>query len=114
MTKLTDFILRHTKRGECQCGKHTADLVFFKVAMINNPDAQTLVSLIPTELLDGKEHSYIEIGGILGDQGIALQLMGLGTLLGIWELVTPRKLGFSEDIVMKLAGIGYVTVKTFK
>lgn len=28
--------------------------------------------------LDGKEHSYIELGGWIGDQGLALRMMALG------------------------------------
>lgn len=64
---------------------------------------------------DGEEHGYLELGGWIGDQGHALALMGLGKLLGLWELHTPRTvLGdeIPDDLVMKMAGAGLVTIKS--
>ena len=65
-------------------------------------------------IFDGEEHSYLELGGWIGDQGFALMLMGLGTLLGLWKLLTPRTMlpaGMPEDLIMEMAGSGMVAIK---
>jgi hypothetical protein len=139
MTELTKYIEKYTLRGACVCGQccdcgakpyenqpkgHTADLIFFKVAINGKPNKDELLKLVKEHeaefgdkinILDGKEHSFIEVGGWIGDQGYALMLMGLGSLLGCWELLTPRNiLGklIDDEMVMKLAGVGMVTIKT--
>lgn len=128
---LADYVIKQTERGPCQCSKcfdavknpgskqpkgHTADLVFFKVMKVNNPDKGEFKKLVEEEFphwLDGKEHSYLETGGDIGDQGLALMAMGLGELLGVWELLSPNNM-FSfmdEGMKMKIAGTGYITIK---
>jgi len=140
MTDLIKYIRKHTIRGACTCGKcidapnnpkehqpdgHTADVQFFKVALKNNPDKDVLLKLIKNHhgefndinIFDGNEHNYIEIGGWIGDQGTALLLMGLGKLLGIWELLTPSSmLGdlIPDDLKMQMAGSGMVSIKAEK
>ena len=131
--ELIKYIDSHVERGDCQCGKcidasvnpkqpngHTADLVFFKVKTKSNPDKEVLKKLISEhagsfnscDLLDGKEHSYIEIGGWIGDQGEALMLMGLGELVGLWKLLTPNLFGeLPRDLVMQMAESGLVTIQ---
>jgi hypothetical protein len=100
----------------------SADMIFFKVCAVKEPKADELRELIknhksdyPIDLFDGREHSYIEIGGFVGDQGVALLLMGLGSILGLWKLRTPRMLpGIPEDLVQAMAGIGYVIIQAPK
>lgn len=115
MSELIKYIVEHAVRGACMCGEcvdtqpnpeecqprgHTVDMQFFKVSLRNNPSKDDLLALIKShkgefnevDLLDGNEHNYIEIGGWIGDQGLALTLMGMGELLGIWELLTPNSL----------------------
>lgn len=137
MTPLQDFILTHCERGACRCcrcvdgpanpdlyqpGGHTADLIFFKVSVLGQPRAEDLRDLIKAhqgecyemDLFDGKEHSFIEVGAWIGDQGLALMLMGLGALLGLWKLLTPRTIFgtlLSDDQVMTFAGRGLITVQ---
>lgn len=134
MITLHDYIAAHVERGACQCGKcfdapenpqdkqptgHTADLVFFKVCAIGEPKAEDLRALIeahdgefgPVNPLDGKEHNYLELGGYMGDQGAALMLMGLGSLLGLWNLLTPASLGIDGDLAMQMAGMGMVSIQ---
>lgn len=134
MRDLLEFIQKHAVRGECMCGKcidggtkqpegHTADLIFFKVAAVNEPKAEELKQLVQinregefngVNLFDGKEHGYIELGGWIGDQGMALVLMGLGNVLGLWKLLTPHTIlgkDCPEDLAMKMAGQGYVTIQ---
>jgi hypothetical protein len=130
---ITDYIVAHVDRGECKCGKcidvadkadpvgHTADLVFFKVAAKGEPSADEFRRLTEQHKgefadcnpFDGNEHGYMELGGWIGDQGLALMYMGLGAVLGVFELLTPRLLpGLPESLVMQMAGSGLVTVKT--
>jgi hypothetical protein len=107
-------------------GTETADLVFFKVwvdpknsTAMNVVDLKTLIKqgkqgvFTDVDLFDGKEHSYIELGAWIGDQGLALRLMGLGALLGFWKLLTPKSvLGkiVDDDMERELAGRGMVTI----
>ena len=105
--KLADYVLTHTIRGACMCGRccdappepekkqpagHTVDLHFFKVSAFNNPNKEEFVELVNKEFplwMDGKEHNYIECGGDMGDQGLTMQTFGLGVLLGVWNLSSP-------------------------
>ena len=134
MTELWDFVSKHSVRGTCKCGKcadqpakdiqpnseHTSDVIFFNVALVGEPDVAEFKRLIKfhkgefceMDLLDGGEHSYLQVGGWFGDQGAALQLMGLGALLSVWKLQTPRMLpGLSDELVMQMAGSGMVSIQ---
>lgn len=135
MNDLVAYVRSHVERGDCQCGKcfdlpenpqqptwHTADVAFFKVKIVGEPKAEELKSLIAAhsgvfanvDLLDGKEHNYQEIGGWIGDQGLALMLMGLGELVGLWKLLTPRSLlgnDLPDDLVKQMAGAGFVAIQ---
>ena len=131
MMTLVEYVQDHTQRGACTCGRcfdspanpedyqpegHTADVMFFKVAMANDPDAETFKSLVDKQFphwLNGEEHTYIEMGGDIGDQGTALVLMGLGSLLGTWQLLTPKIIApfLPDELQMQMAGQGMVTIK---
>jgi hypothetical protein len=127
---LRDYVVSHTVRGACMCGKcidappqpeqrqpdgHTADMVFFKIAQREDPTIEEFVGLVKARYphwLDGEEHNYIEMGADIGDQGLALQTMGLGSLLGAWNLITPKMLGLSdESLVRQMAGMGFIIVQ---
>lgn len=58
--------------------------------------------------------SYIEAGGVVGDQGVALRLYALGQVLGFWEVVTPARLGLTGESAEQAAGAGYVMVTGFR
>jgi len=135
---LYEFVLDHAIRGACQCGKcidappnpeklqpigHTADLIFFKVALkrvIPKEEMKTtFLELIKKEQphwLDGKEHSYLETGADIGDQGVAMMAMGMGKLLGVWELLTPESVlpGIPDHLKMMMAGRGFISIMTKK
>lgn len=128
MNDLIDFVLSHTERGECKCGRcidfgsqpdpvgHTADLVFFKVAKRGTPSLEDFKRLTAAQdgcnPFDGQEHNYIELGAWIGDQGLAMLYMGLGTLLGAFRLLTPKSvLGLDGDLAMQMAGAGMVVVQ---
>jgi hypothetical protein len=129
---LNEYVLYHTERGECQCGKcidkgsksdpigHTVDIFSFKLTTRNNPTVFEFINLIKThkgvhcdcDPLDGKEHSYIELGAWIGDQVIALRFMGLGTLLEVFKLITPKTIkGLPDDLMRQMAGVGFITVQ---
>lgn len=129
---LTEYVRTFSSRGACTCGKccdagpekqqpdgHTADVYFFEVAALPEADAATLRQLIgehkgvhnECDPLDRCEHSYIELGGWLGDQGLALMFMGLGTLLGLWRMLTPKMLpGLDKDTMDRMAGAGMLSI----
>jgi hypothetical protein len=114
MKPLIEYIRAHSLRSACSCGRcltensgtppipssHTANLVFFKVALSQDspPSAEALRKYItdhyqgvelPLDPLDGRRHNYQQLGAWIGDQGLAMQLMGMGALLDLWTLITP-------------------------
>jgi len=133
MNNLLKFLENHTMRGDCLCGQcidtgdgsqpigHTADLMFFKVALNESGSSKQqlkddLLAAIKSDypdLLDGQEHSYIEIGYWIGGQDWALRLMGACDLLGLMTLLTPRKIlsGADESLLMSAAQSGFITVQ---
>lgn len=119
-------------------GEHTADLVFFKLSIkdhvsLTNQDymqglRDTLRKTILTQLIaeheptfgdsidlfDGHEHNYIELGAWLGDQESALLLMGVGELLGFWNILSPvsmLKLTADDPLAQQMAGQGMVSIQ---
>ena len=58
--------------------------------------------------------SYIHVGGAIGDQGAAFQLFALGKVLGLWDIITPAKLGITGEQANQMAGMGFVMVDGFK
>jgi len=58
--------------------------------------------------------SYIEVGGVIGDQGAAFQLFALGEVLGLWKVVTPKILGMDDATARQLAGSGMIMISGFK
>lgn len=131
MSPLAEYVVRHAQRGECGCGKcidrgdapepegHVVDMVFFKVGLSGEPSAEEFRSLTAghrgdygdVDPFDGSEHSFLDLGGWIGDQGLAMQYMALGALLGVFELLTPARLGIEDpDLAMKMAEHGFVTV----
>lgn len=132
---LIDYVREHTDRNACTCGKcfdsgpdkqlpgHTADVFFFDVCAKGNPDADTLKSLAKShrgefanvDPFDGKEHSYIELGGWIGDQGLAMQFMGLCVVLGMGKVMHPvnvLELERDHPLAKQLAGMGMVTFQS--
>lgn len=132
MKKLADYVRTFAIRGACTCGKccdsgpepekaqpngHTADVYFFQVAAAPEADTETLRQLIVEHKgvfgecnpLDRGEHSYIELGGWIGDQSLALMLIGLGVVLGLWGILTPKMLpGLDKELMDMMAGQGLV------
>lgn len=133
MSKLGEYVMAHTERGACRCGHccdapenpeehqpngHTVDLFFFEVSKRGGPDPDQMRELVQehegvhneVDLFDGGEHGYMELGGWIGDQGLAMQMMGLGALLGLWKVFQPRLLGIPDDLAQTMAGQGMVVI----
>ncbi len=130
MGNLSDYVQKHSLRGACTCGQcvdapenpdehqpggHTVDLTFFKVAA-RGGNKDEFIALVKKEFpqyLDRAEHSYLQVGGDMGDQGLALMLIGLGDVLGAWKALSPDTLmPFIEDDMKKqMAGMGMVSLK---
>ncbi len=66
----------------------------------------------PERLVGGP--SYIEVGAVIGDQGAAFQLFALGKVLGLWDIITPERLGITGDAARELAGRGMVMMSDFQ
>lgn len=96
------------------------DLVFIKVGVQKDVAARYRDELIeilktypePERLAGGP--SYIEMGGVLGDQGAAFQLFALGKVLGLWEIVTPGAFGFKDEAALEMAGKGFIMIAGYK
>lgn len=125
---LAEYVMENAVRGDCRCGQcvdgpppgmgqqptgHTADVVFFRVAAKPGASAETLKALVKVEqpgYLDGVEHSYIQVGADLGNQGVGLMLIGLGAVLGVWSILSVDSImpGAPDELRMALAGRGLV------
>jgi hypothetical protein len=123
-----EYVLVHAQRGSCTCGQcidapdisvqpigHTVDLTFFKVAAKGGNKSEFL-RLAREEFpgwFDGKEHSYIELGAQMGDQGIALMAIGLGDILGAWKALSPDTITpfLPADLKQTMAGAGLVAMQ---
>jgi len=142
MQALVDYIVDHSIRGACNCGQcvppaktvipippipaaHSANLVFFPVALNQDspPSMEALVKLIQNNYhgindslnpLDGAFHSFFEIGSWIGDQALALRLIGMGTLLNIWTLLTPYSEfpDIDDEEALRLATNGFIIIAT--
>ena len=124
--RLYEFVNKYSIRGACMCGRcidapenpgarqpegHTVDLTFFKVGLNGEPDAGRFRELA-CPYMPTRETSYITLGAEVGDQGFALQLMGLGHLLGIWRAQSPETMFgglVDDDLKQEMAGSGLVT-----
>ncbi len=116
--ELIDFVNKHSKIIPAEkAGSNDINLTFFGVRKIGEPSVEKfkeLASPIKEILNKTKEDvSYIKLGPIFDSQEKALQTMGLGHLMGEWEVLSPDTLmefapkGFKNH----LAGQGLVTIK---
>lgn len=58
--------------------------------------------------------SYIELGGVFGDQGVALMFMATGEAFGLWKVITPKSLGIAGAEADQLAGSGMVLMSGYR
>lgn len=118
MSELGDFVAKYSKRiAADSVSANDVNLTFFGVRKVGEPLTEAFSKLAkPVKDLiakaEGGELSYIHLGGEMGDQGIALQTMGLGHLLGEWKVLSPDTLMPFLPKAMKdqLAGAGMVKI----
>lgn len=58
--------------------------------------------------------SYIEVGGVIGDQGAAFMMFALGEALGLWKIITPATCGITGDAGKQLADRGFILISGYK
>jgi hypothetical protein len=78
---------------------------------------QNLIDILNTypdpERLKGGP-SYIEVGGVIGDQGTAFALFALGKVLGLWNVITPKTLGITGEQAREMAGMGFIMISGYE
>lgn len=113
----TDFCKPDTE------GSINLDLACVKVT--GNVDAENFRSLLSQNVAgcfgdidfsEPNERGFIEIGGWIGDQGLALRFMALGSSLGVFKLLTPSIMipGIDAETANGIARNGMVTVVSAK
>lgn len=124
LKSLQDYVKKNALIGPVT--ENSADMVFFNVRAESGTDAAELRKLVmgsvdgahcTLNLFDGYEHSYLEVGAWIGDQGLALSLMGLGSVLGLWKLLTPKTVlgkDISLDLEQQMAGMGFIAIQATK
>lgn len=121
MNKIHDLIREYTQINN----DDGIDVFFFRVRLrreLIEEEIEELKQLITDyqgdfsdiNPLDGKEHSYLQVGGWIGDQQLALRLMGLGALLDFWSVMQPNLLPLSPDMRKQMAGQGYISIMPLK
>lgn len=123
---LQSYIIQHT---DIHISEGMVDVHFFKTGFKFGPEFTTLAAeretfmgliadhdpeFAPCDVLDGKEHGFIELGAWIGDQGLALRFMALGEYLGMWKVMTPLRV-LGDTIPKKdldtMAGMGLITIQ---
>jgi hypothetical protein len=117
---LLKFVDDHAEAVKPNNTEGAIDVFFFGVLLKGNPDPVEFLKLIRAakqgafcelDPADGREHSYLDVGGWIGDQGQALRFMGLGAHLKLWRLMTPNSLpGLPDELKSLMAGQGMVSI----
>ena len=121
MESLQKYIRQHSRVAPIDSSEPGVSLAFFKLIVSGTGCSDTLRKLVvqhmgehvELDLFDGAEHGFIEIGARLGSQELALMLIGLGSNLGLWDLLSPRTMfGESIDHLLErnLAESGLITL----
>lgn len=85
------------------------------VAKTKREELVTLLNEWPTEQPLTSGLSYITIGGELGSQDYALCLIALGSVLGLWKVITPGFLvGDDKAKGDELAGAGFIMADGYR
>jgi hypothetical protein len=122
--ELVDYVIAHTIQGPCQCGKCNdfnkdvnvrgdVDLTLFKVDKKGAPSKEKLKALCEANDLMATEVevSYVALGNRMGNQGLALRLMALGHILGLWTVLSPNQVlpALQEEDRMRFCELGMIT-----
>lgn len=123
---LIDFITNNVKQASEDTSplEGAVDLMLLKVLVKEDANKDELVRLAKEhkgchnecDPFDGKEHSYLELGGWLGDQGFALCFMAIASKLGLAKLLTPEIVmpSLPAELKRMMAGQGFITIVSSK
>ena len=98
MSELKNFVINYSQKIPAEnVTANDVNLTLLGVKKLGEPSAEVFSKLAqPIKDLikkaDNEELSYLHLGAEMGDQGIALQTMGLGHLLGEWKILSPDTL----------------------
>lgn len=131
MSNLIDYILKHTNCSsdqfkacpEISGTENPAVNVFFFNVSIDESTSEDFIRLTnehkgafaDVNPFDGEEHGYIELGGWIGDQGLALRYMAIGKQLGLWKIIHPGMIldvndPQQKELANEMAGAGMVSI----
>lgn len=96
-TEIVDFLLLKVGVDKEKAETHRAELIEWLDGLTGEL----------AEIMKGGP-SYITLGAHIGSQGGAFQLMALGKVLGLWNVVTPATFGFDGAEAKQLAGAGMI------
>lgn len=102
--------------SEIPQGSEIVDMHFVSVAIDKEAAEKRRDDLV--EILDAYPDpdriaggpSYIEVGGMIGDQGAAFQLFALGKALKLWDVITPERVGMEGQNAREMAGMGFIMI----
>lgn len=136
LLELNDYVREHTRavRGESPPATPATantpaliDVHFFKVLIGESFDKEHFRTLFDAFVAAGVGEfadvdldrikggpSYIEWGGLIGDQGLAMQMMGAGAYAGLWDVIIPETLGVTGTEADRMAGAGFVMTSGLK
>jgi hypothetical protein len=112
------YNMAHVDQAPVDAGVDLVDVEFLTIAVDKAAAERNRAELLailrewpePARLAGGP--SYMEVGGVVGDQGAAFQLFALGQTLGLWKVMTPKDFGYEGDEVQRVAGMGYIFIAT--
>lgn len=124
MSELVEYIRKHAQIAPRSAEAGGTDVYYFTVKAAPGARGDVLRELIgkhkgefcELDLFDGVDHGYIEVGGWLGSQELALALIGLGTELELWKLLSPRTLlsrKVPAELEGRLAGQGLISLQAY-
>jgi hypothetical protein len=125
VSDLVDYVRKHAQLAPRSAEARGTDVYFFTVKAAPGSSGMALRDLIlkhkgahvEVDLFDGNEHGYIELGAWLDSQEVALALIGLGTELELWKLLSPRTMlsrTVPAELEERLVGQGYLSLQAYK
>lgn len=121
VSDLGDLIWKVTSMAPADAeGPAVVDVHFFKCAVHEHFDRARFRDLLRAALGEGEfgvvidedrarqGPSYIEWGAWIGSQDLALRMFACGEVAGLWQVITPKRLGIEGPQAADMAGAGYV------
>lgn len=106
--------------GEARGNLTLVDVEFLVVgvdkeaAETHRDDFLSLMNAYPDQARLAAGPSYIEVGAVVGSQEAAFRLFALGEVLGMWKVITPKRLGIDGERATMMAGSGLIMISGFR